>query len=89
MLPIGLNAVVTVGPVQMRAHCGYPHFTKEPMDAEPKKEEDRAKGFVTNSFVKGVTEKIRRVLGKKKIITVFKQMGNIKTAPKGQSSESH
>ena len=68
------------------AKCGYPQWalictgpTVKPLDAEPKKEEDQAKGFVTIPYVKGVSEKIRQALGKQKITTTFKPMGSIKS----------
>ena len=81
------------------AKCRYPQWalmctgpTVKPLDTEPKKE-DRAKGSVTIPYVKGVSEKIRRALGKQKITTAFKPMHRkhkVNTcAPKGQSSELH
>ena len=48
------------------AKCRYPRWglistgpIVKPLDAEPRKEEDRAKGFITIPYVKGVSEKIR------------------------------
>ena len=48
------------------AKCGHPQWalisagpTVKPLDPEPRKEEDRAKGFVTIPYVKGESEKIR------------------------------
>ena len=68
------------------AKCGYPQWALictspmvKPLDAKPKKEEDRAKGFVIIPYVKGVSEKIRQALGKQKITTAFKPMGSIKS----------
>ena len=68
------------------AKCGYPQWalfctgpTVKPLDAEPKKKEDCAKGFVTIPYVKGVSENIRRALRRQKITTAFKPMGSIKS----------
>ena len=63
------------------AKCGYPQWALISTGSmvNPKKEEDRAKGFISIPYVKGVSEKIRQTLRKQKITTAFKPIGSIKS----------